>query len=252
MSTTRNTESKVGLSPAAKAAAQSKRKPAAPAKKSASTSSATKRRTPRHVAAKAKAADVAAKAAPTSDQLTELQATLAAALGAPGVITGRLERNRAARDEGKALTAWRKDGEKGKAPATPNADLLNAHLACRNAGVKVDDLPDTTTPRAPRADKATGIAKAATGTSTSAAPKVNTDGTKRLTSGGLGELVEKHMKAHPGEELSPSQVAKALGRSSGAVSNALDRLKVGGVVKRTSDKPRRYAAPKAAAGKAAA
>jgi hypothetical protein len=46
----------------------------------------------------------------------------------------------------------------------------------------------------------------------------------------------------PGEEHSPSAIGRALGRSSGAVGNALVRLTIDGTVTETSAKPRRYTA----------
>lgn len=40
-----------------------------------------------------------------------------------------------------------------------------------------------------------------------------------------GGMVEDHLRDHPGEEFGPTAIAKALGgKSSGAVSNALDKL----------------------------
>lgn len=134
--------------------------------------------------------------------------------------------------------------------AVPAKQQRAEHRAAKKAtstrkATSARKVPTSTKAKAPAAKKV----------APSAGVTLNTDGTKRLTSGALGELVAKHMKAHAGEDQSPTQVAKALGRSSGAVANALDRLKVDGVVKRTSDKPRRYTAPKtpqAATGKAAA
>lgn len=65
----------------------------------------------------------------------------------------------------------------------------------------------------------------------------------RLGKGQLRTLVLDHLKARPGEERSPTQVAKALGgRSSGAVGNALLKLAAEGAVTQTSAKPRRFAA----------
>ena len=46
--------------------------------------------------------------------------------------------------------------------------------------------------------------------------------------------------ARPGEDLGPTQIGKALGRSQGAVSNALARLEVAGDAQLVSASPRRY------------
>ena len=44
----------------------------------------------------------------------------------------------------------------------------------------------------------------------------------------------------PGEDLGPTQIGKALGRSRGAVSNALARLEVAADAQLVSASPRRY------------
>lgn len=70
-----------------------------------------------------------------------------------------------------------------------------------------------------------------------AAPK---SGGKRLERGALGALVRDYLAARPDEDLGPSQVGKALGRSQGAVSNALARLETAGEARLVSVTPRRY------------
>ena len=70
-----------------------------------------------------------------------------------------------------------------------------------------------------------------------AAPK---SGGKRLERGALGTLVRDYLAARPDEDLGPSQVSKALGRSQGAVSNALARLETAGEARLVSVTPRRY------------
>ncbi|MEV6825587.1 MarR family transcriptional regulator [Amycolatopsis sp. NPDC051102] len=64
----------------------------------------------------------------------------------------------------------------------------------------------------------------------------------RLAPGGLRGMVEDYLRDHPGEEFGPTAIANALGgKSSGAVSNALDKLVESGVAAKTQDKPRRFA-----------
>ena len=58
--------------------------------------------------------------------------------------------------------------------------------------------------------------------------------------GQLRDLVAAHLAAHPGAEFTPHAIGRVLGRSSGAVANALDRLTALGQAQLTSDKPRRY------------
>jgi hypothetical protein len=53
-------------------------------------------------------------------------------------------------------------------------------------------------------------------------------------------MVLQFLRDHSGEDFSPSAIGKVLARSSGAISNACDRLQAGGAVVRTSDKPRKF------------
>jgi DNA-binding MarR family transcriptional regulator len=71
------------------------------------------------------------------------------------------------------------------------------------------------------------------------APKTDA-GTSRLGSGQLRNMVLQFLRDHGGEDFSPSAMGKALARSSGAISNACDRLQADGAVLRTSDKPRKF------------
>ena len=58
--------------------------------------------------------------------------------------------------------------------------------------------------------------------------------------GQLRDLVAAHLAGHPDADFSPHQIGRVLGRSSGAVANALDRLTALGQAQLTSEKPRRY------------
>jgi DNA-binding IclR family transcriptional regulator len=63
----------------------------------------------------------------------------------------------------------------------------------------------------------------------------------RLAPGQLDGIVLGYLRQHSGDgPLAPTAVAKALGRSSGAVGNCLARLVVGGRVVQVSERPRRY------------
>jgi hypothetical protein len=64
----------------------------------------------------------------------------------------------------------------------------------------------------------------------------------RLAPGALRGMVEDYLCDHPGEQFGFTAIANALGgKSSGAVSNALDKLVEDGVATKTQDKPRRFA-----------
>jgi DNA-binding IclR family transcriptional regulator len=62
----------------------------------------------------------------------------------------------------------------------------------------------------------------------------------RLRPGALGDLVADYLRANGGEPLGPTAVGKGLGRSQGAVANALARLAEAGTVVCVSESPRRY------------
>lgn len=65
---------------------------------------------------------------------------------------------------------------------------------------------------------------------------------QRLLPGALRGMVEDYLRDHPGEEVGPVTIARSLGgKSSGAVSNALDKLVAAGTAVKTQDAPRRYA-----------
>lgn len=72
------------------------------------------------------------------------------------------------------------------------------------------------------------------------AVEVPTDG--KLGKGELRSLVLDYVRDRPSEAHSPTVIGKALGRSSGAVGNALTKLAADGMVTETSTAPRRYTA----------
>lgn len=62
----------------------------------------------------------------------------------------------------------------------------------------------------------------------------------RLRRGELATLVVEFLSSRPSEPVGPVAIAKALGRSGGAVANALGRLAEAGAVKQVGDQPRRF------------
>ena len=62
----------------------------------------------------------------------------------------------------------------------------------------------------------------------------------RLGRGALGVLVRAYLAARPDEDLGATQIGKGLGRSQGAVTNALARLEATGEARLVSASPRRY------------
>lgn len=73
-----------------------------------------------------------------------------------------------------------------------------------------------------------------------AAAEVTAASGDRLGRGALGSLVRDYLAARPDDDLGPTQVGKALGRSQGAVANALARLEAAGEAQLVSASPRRY------------
>jgi hypothetical protein len=104
--------------------------------------------------------------------------------------------------------------------------------------------PDPSTE--PRAD---GVAMTDAGQKTTKPPVANEDTSekrkgnpRRLPPGGLRGMVEDWLRDHAGEKFSPSAIGKVLGRSAGAVANALDKLVADGYAVQTQDKPKLFAA----------
>jgi DNA-binding MarR family transcriptional regulator len=63
---------------------------------------------------------------------------------------------------------------------------------------------------------------------------------ERLQKGELAALVAAYLVAHPTELIGPTQLAKHLGRSQGAVANALTRLVNTGDAILVAETPRRF------------
>ena len=68
-----------------------------------------------------------------------------------------------------------------------------------------------------------------------------TESGPRLGKGELRALVLAHLQAQHDEAVTPTAVAASLGRSAGAVSNALVKLTVEGAAVQVGDHPRRFA-----------
>lgn len=73
------------------------------------------------------------------------------------------------------------------------------------------------------------------------------DEKKRLAPGALRQMVIDHLQAHPGEAFTATKISRVIGKSSGAIANALVTLAGQGIAEQVSDRPRTYrlAAPEA-------
>ncbi|GGU89725.1 hypothetical protein GCM10010182_00150 [Actinomadura cremea] len=65
-------------------------------------------------------------------------------------------------------------------------------------------------------------------------------GQPRSAPGEMRAKVAAHLTAHPEKEFTPHEIAKVIGHSAGAVSNALDRLAEAGEAELVCDRPRRF------------
>jgi predicted ArsR family transcriptional regulator len=70
--------------------------------------------------------------------------------------------------------------------------------------------------------------------------RTDTANQARLRKGELRAMVLAHLQADAGEASTPTAVAAALGRSAGAVSNAMVTLVNEGAIAQVSDRPRRF------------
>lgn len=92
-----------------------------------------------------------------------------------------------------------------------------------------------------------GSRPASTWTLATSTEHATAHGRPRLRPGELRAAVAAYLAAPQryGQPHTPVQVARTLGRSAGAVANALHRLATDGAITQTSDRPRRYTHPPA-------
>ncbi len=94
----------------------------------------------------------------------------------------------------------------------------------------------------PKSSRTSTPRKAASGRAASPTTAASSGKPERLSAGGLDPLVLDYLKKNKAAAPhTPGQVAKGLGRSSGAVGNCLERLSDAKKAKRVSDKPKQYA-----------
>ncbi|MDX3192942.1 helix-turn-helix domain containing protein [Streptomyces sp. MN03-5084-2B] len=97
----------------------------------------------------------------------------------------------------------------------------------------------TRSPEAPVSDDKLSAAVDSPGSSMASAEATST-GKDRLAKGALRGLVEEYLAERPGESFGPAQIGKALGRSGGAVNNALEKLVADGYAIKTCEAPKRF------------
>jgi hypothetical protein len=119
------------------------------------------------------------------------------------------------------------------AQAHPKTARSTADNAAQAAGQTVQ-LDNTETAGAAKAGADAGLRRAQP-----PAPRSLHRGSSRLAAGQLRGMVEEFLTEHPGPH-GPVEIGHALGRSSGAIANALERLVETGWAERTSERPKRY------------
>ena len=133
------------------------------------------------------------------------------------------------------------------------AGVLQRSPGGRSAGAKVADrwfpapvgagAPPEQAPGEDRAPAGDAAATDPPGADAAAADESSgPEASRRLAPGALGALVREYLAARPNQSFGPSGIAKALGRSAGAVSNALSAMAASGEAVQVAERPRRYRA----------
>jgi hypothetical protein len=73
-------------------------------------------------------------------------------------------------------------------------------------------------------------------------PAVTSSGRARLAPGALRQTVLDHLRAHPNEAFTATAISRVIGKSSGAIANALVTLTTQAMVEQVDERPRRYRA----------
>lgn len=71
-------------------------------------------------------------------------------------------------------------------------------------------------------------------------PSTTSADMNRLPKGGLRAMVEEYLTEYPHESFGPAKIGKDLGRSGGAVNNALEKLVADGYAIKTCEAPKRF------------
>ncbi|WP_027946985.1 MarR family transcriptional regulator [Amycolatopsis taiwanensis] len=125
-------------------------------------------------------------------------------------------------------------------PTTTAAD--DAQYATASASSEAESEKIAPPDSEPAVTEATEPADGGTTAHDAASDSGGVQKAERLAPGALRGMVEDYLRDHPGEEFGPTAIAKALGgKSSGAVSNVLDKLVADSTAVKTNDRPRRFA-----------
>jgi MarR family len=155
------------------------------------------------------------------------EALLGALAGRPGATAAELAETAGMgrSTAGKLLASFQADGRVVRRPG--------GHQGGRRAA---DRWTLPTPPANPTQDPDAAAATTAEAADADAQPRLS----GRLAAGELRQLVLACLADRPGQALSPTAIANTLGRSAGAVANALRILAGQGTVIQAQAKPRRY------------
>ncbi len=127
-----------------------------------------------------------------------------------------------------------------EAGASANEVTEAAEPGAPDDTVPAEEKPDGE-PQHDERESADGVEDTAAAPPAAKPATTTTDsGKARLGSGQLRDMVLQVLRDQPDQDFSPSAMGKLLDRSSGAISNACDRLQADGAIVRTSDKPRKF------------
>ena len=171
------------------------------------------------------------------DALTALpDITAAEVAGALGIGRSTAAK-RLARQELAGTIRRNPGGRSGGARVADRWSLATPAPATRQSeGATSEDLAATSGEAASPSEPDLGDPETGAGDRSAAAG----DASERLAPGALGALVREYLAARPGQSFGPSGIGKALGRSAGAVSNALSTMAAAGEVQLVTERPRRY------------
>ncbi|MEU3399384.1 helix-turn-helix domain-containing protein [Streptomyces filamentosus] len=171
-------------------------------------------------------------------------AQIAAYAGIGGSTAGKalntLEGYNLAYRERGAMTGSRKEADLWyHRPVETTPEHISDEAETEAAPEATEAAPETEA-EAPAEEAHEAPAAAETPAPAAKTPAAKATPAKRLARGDLRQMVYDHLAAHPAEEIGPSGLGKLLGRSAGAVANALAKLTAHGQAELTSDSPRRY------------
>ncbi|UMP06687.1 hypothetical protein [Amycolatopsis sp. EV170708-02-1] len=129
-------------------------------------------------------------------------------------------------------TAIREAATSPAADDAPEAAATDTTVDDGARAATTADVENGTSPLPNSASDAPGDSATGTGPSVAESPAdTNTSARdkERLPKGDLRALVEEYLADHPGDAFGPARIGKDLGRSGGAVNNALEKLVADGV-----------------------